>query len=100
MTERYLPPIPHAIAWLLALIGGEKTKKLYLEWMSLVNYTLVMAVAYVIYVGLTRAVRLLALGWIGDALAVVLAFYWSWSQTVGPFGWVWGFSYGRKESEA
>ena len=48
-SNEYLPPIPLAVSRLLKLLGGEKAEKLYLEWMSLVNYAIVTAVAYFIY---------------------------------------------------
>lgn len=29
--------------------------------------------------------------WITNTLAILTAFLWNWSNSVGPFGWVWGF---------
>jgi len=95
-SDRYLPPIPLAVSRLLKFIAGEKAEKLYLKWMSLVNYAIVMFIAYYLYVGLLRAVRLMRLGWIGDAFAIGLTFYWCWSMSVGPFGWIWGFSEAKR----
>lgn len=36
--------------------------------------------------------------WISNALAILAAWLWNWSQSVGPFGWIWGFKQRKKKN--
>jgi len=62
------------------LTRDERWQKMYVKYMSLVNYAVVFAIG----LGINMAIQ----HW----LAIIVFFFWNWLFTVGPLGYLWGFS--------
>jgi len=70
---------------------GPKLAALYARVSNPLNYAMVGGIG----VGVNFLVFLLLIGWLPwwftNIIAIGTAWLWNWSQSVGPFGWFWGF---------
>jgi len=76
---------------------GDKLAALYARLANPVNYGIIGGIG----VGINYLVFLLLIGrlpwWFTNFLAILAAWSWNWSMSVGPFGWLWGF---KKRTES
>jgi len=89
-TLRYFPAAINRALLLLDPAG--KLSRLYLKWLSLLNYAVVCGIGigintYVLY-GLVNLFPL----WLANFCAILTAFLWNWTMSVGPLGYLWGLS--------
>lgn len=87
-----------------SLLKGPKNKwilDLYVRFWNPVNYAIVggfgVIINYVVWAGL------MIIGWpwfVINALAILAAWSWNWSNSVGPFGYLWGFQKNDKHNRA
>jgi len=70
---------------------GAALSKVYLKGSNPFNYAVVGFIGVLINY-LVNGLLIGSLTWWGsNALAILTAWLWNWSQSVGPFGWIWGF---------
>lgn len=71
--------------------AGPRLAAFYARISNPLNYALVGGIG----VGINFLVFLLLIGWlpwwVTNFIAILAAWSWNWSQSVGPFGWIWGF---------
>jgi hypothetical protein len=71
--------------------AGPQLANFYARISNPVNYAIVGGIG----VGVNFMVFLLLIGrlpwWATNIIAILTAWLWNWSQSVGPCGWVWGF---------
>lgn len=94
-TQQYFPKI--VLTLLKSFDPDGRFRKLYLNWMSLINYAIVCGIGvginmYVIY----ALIRFLPL-WGANLGAIVIAFLWNWNFSVGPLGFIFGLSPKKKK---
>lgn len=75
---------------------GEQISRLYHAYLNPVNFAIVCAIGVLLYFVVGGIFQIF--GWIGIALSWVVAWFWIWSQSVGPFGHLWGFSEKKTKS--
>lgn len=78
-------------------VGGALSR-IYIKFSNPLNYAMVGFIGVLI----NYLVNGLLIGsltwWVSNALAIMGAWVWNWSQSVGPFGWIWGFK-GRQKKD-
>jgi putative flippase GtrA len=93
MPQRYMP------AHIYGLLGripraGQWLQRRYLELWNPANYAIVGGIGVIINYAVW-ALLLHFLPWLpwflNNALAILTAWSWNWANSVGPWGWIWGF---------
>ncbi len=92
--------VPRVIIGLLnALDPTKSTGEIYIKWMSLINYAIVAGIGVIInQFVLHRLISFMSL-WLANMVAILIAFMWNWTMSVGPYGYVFGLSSKREKAE-
>ena len=65
--------------------------KIYVQFVNPINYAIVGGIGVLInYLTFILLVHRFP-WWVTNGLAILVAWTWNWSMSVGPFGWLWGF---------
>lgn len=92
----HLPPIPSILAAVVSIFDPSYVK-LYLKWMSLVNYAIVCGIGVFINQAVIHFVIRYTSLFIANSVAILVAFVWNWTFTVGPYGYLMGFKDQRSD---
>lgn len=86
------PAVRFIVSALRLFFGEERLINLYLQWVSLVNYAIVCGIGVGInMIVIHMLIKVFPL-WLANLGAILSAFLWNWSMSVGPYGWLWGLS--------
>ena len=72
------------------LTGDEKLVKIYVKGVNLFNYAIVCGIGVGINMAVIHALINIFPLWLANLCAILTAFLWNWSMSVGPYGWLWG----------
>jgi hypothetical protein len=64
---------------------------LYDKSWNLANYAIVCGIGVLINMSILLPVSKIFPLWLANLFAILTAWMWNWSMSVGPFGWLWGF---------
>jgi len=74
------------------LTGDERLVKIYVKGVNLFNYAIVCGIGVGINMAVIHALINIFPLWLANLCAILTAFLWNWSMSVGPYGWLWGLS--------
>lgn len=77
---------------------GEQAARLYRKYWNPINFAIVGAVGLLIYFLIGGAFQNL-FGWFGNTLSLAITWFWIWVNSVGPYGYLWGFKKKEKKQE-
>lgn len=96
-AEHTMKFFPAAVLKILKLIDpSNRFSEIYLKAYSFINYSLVCGIGVMInmYVLLTLT-NFTSMLWLANIGAIIVAWFWNWSFTVGPLGYLFGLSLKR-----
>lgn len=72
---------------------GPRLSRFYLLYWNPLNYAVVGGLGVLINFGIWQFCLILGLPWfLNNLIAILCAWVWNWSNSVGPFGYLWGFN--------
>jgi len=76
---------------LYGLFKEAKQPKIYERLWNPMNYAIIGGIGVVINYLVWLLLQPMFVWWVTNALAILIAWTWNWSNSVGPLGFLWGF---------
>lgn len=77
---------------------GDQIANLYHKYWNPINFAIIGVIGILIYL-ICSPFQVLLGTTLGGALAVFIAWFWIWINSVGPYGYMWGFKAKEKKEK-
>lgn len=91
-VSKQKPIFKELVAKIIKQLFKHRGEQIYERFWNPINYAIIGGIGVLINYMVWSAFVNVYDWWFTNALAIISAWLWNWSMSVGPFGYLWGFT--------